>query len=53
MSTGDLIAASAIVVGFGVTAVMFRLQRELYVLEALKVRVLWLAWAHYLTPTQK
>jgi hypothetical protein len=48
MGTSDLIAVSTIVVGFGVTAVMFRLQRELYVLETLKIEILWLAWADYL-----
>lgn len=48
MSTADLIAVSAIVVGFGVTAIMFRVQRELYVLEVLKRQPLWLAWADYL-----
>ena len=48
MGTADLIAASAIVVGFGVTAIMFRVQRELYVYEQLKIRTLWLAWADYL-----
>jgi hypothetical protein len=48
MGTADLIAVSAIVVGFGVTAIMFRVQRELYVLEVLDVGVCWLAWADYL-----
>jgi hypothetical protein len=48
MIAADLISVSAIVVGFGVTAVMFRVQRELYVLEVLKIKVLWLAWADYL-----
>ena len=48
MSTTDLIAVSAIVVGFSVTAIMFRIQRELYVLEILKLKILWLAWADYL-----
>jgi multisubunit Na+/H+ antiporter MnhC subunit len=36
MIAADLISVSAIVIGFGVTAVMFRVQRELYVLEVLK-----------------
>lgn len=48
MGTTDLIAVSAIVVGFGVTAIMFRVQRELYVYEQLKIGILWLAWADYL-----
>lgn len=48
MGATDLIAVSAIVVGFGVTAIMFRVQRELYVSETLKIKVLWLAWADYL-----
>jgi hypothetical protein len=49
MASGDLISAAAILVGFGVTVFMFRIQRELYVLEVLKVQRLWLAWADYLT----
>ena len=48
MGPAEIIAASAIVAGFGVTAIMFRVQRELYVLEVLKVKTLWLAWADYL-----
>src|SRR6478672_9826534 len=44
----ELLAVSAIIVGFGVTAIMFRVQRELYVLEVLKIRTVWLAWADYL-----
>src|SRR5689334_14674945 len=48
MHIADFIAVSAIVVGFGVTAIMFRVQRELYVLETLKIEFLWLAWADYL-----
>jgi hypothetical protein len=45
---GDLISTAAIVLGFGVTVVMFRVQRELYVLETLKRTPVWLAWADYL-----
>ena len=41
-------AVSAIVVGFGVTAIMFRVQRELFVYEQLKIKTLWLSWADYL-----
>ncbi|HEY1982180.1 MAG TPA: hypothetical protein VGH13_19070 [Xanthobacteraceae bacterium] len=48
MSPTDLIAVSAIVVGFSITAIMFRIQRELYVLETLNIGALWLAWADYL-----
>lgn len=44
----DLIAAAAVIVGFGVTVFMFRVQRELYVLEVLEEKRLWLAWADYL-----
>jgi hypothetical protein len=43
-----LISAAAIIVGFGVTAIMFRVQREIYVREELKINLLWLAWADYL-----
>lgn len=48
MNPTDLIAVSAIVVGFSMTAIMFRIQRELYVRETLKLDILWLAWADYL-----
>ena len=48
MDSAEIISASAIVAGFGVTAIMFRIQRELYVLEVRKVKTLWLAWADYL-----
>jgi hypothetical protein len=48
MGASELIAVSAIVVGFGVTAIMFRVQRELYVYEQLKIKTLWLSWADYL-----
>lgn len=51
MGSAEIISASAIVAGFGVTAIMFRVQRELYVLEVLKVGVAWLAWADYLVLT--
>jgi hypothetical protein len=48
MPSTDLISVAAIIVGFGVTAIMFRVQRELHVLEDLKIKLLWLAWADYL-----
>jgi len=48
MGPAEVISASAIVAGFGVTAIMFRVQRELYVLEVLEVGIAWLAWADYL-----
>jgi hypothetical protein len=44
----EIISASAIIAGFGVTAIMFRVQRELYVREVLNIKILWLAWADYL-----
>jgi hypothetical protein len=51
VGAGEIISASAIVAGFGVTAIMFRIQRELYVYEVLKKKPLWLAWADYLVLT--
>jgi hypothetical protein len=48
MDASNLIAVSAIVIGFSVTAIMFRVQRELFVFETLKIKLLWLAWADYL-----
>jgi hypothetical protein len=51
MDSAEIISASAIVAGFGVTAIMFRIQRELYVREVLKIKTLWLAWADYLVLT--
>lgn len=48
MDSAEIISASAIVAGFGVTSIMFRIQRELYVFEVLKIKTLWLAWADYL-----
>lgn len=48
MGAAEIISASAIVAGFGVTAVMFRVQREIYVIEVSKLGVAWLAWADYL-----
>lgn len=51
VGAGEIISASAIVAGFRVTAIMFRVQRELYVYEVLKTKPLWLAWADYLVLT--
>lgn len=48
IGSGDLISTASIIVGFGITVIMFRVQRELYVLEELKRSPLWLAWADYL-----
>ena len=48
MGSEGIISACAIVAGFGVTAIMFRVQRELYVREVLKEKTVWLAWADYL-----
>jgi hypothetical protein len=50
---GDLLTVAAIVIGFGITVFMFRVQRELQVLESTKNESdpdwkLWLAWADYL-----
>jgi hypothetical protein len=46
--SGDLIAVAAILVGFGLTVIMFRLQRELYVQEQHPQWPNWLAWSDYL-----
>ncbi len=46
--SGDLIAVAAIVIGFGMTAMMFRTQRELWVKENHPDWPLWLACADYL-----
>jgi hypothetical protein len=48
---GDIIAASAIIVGFGLTVIMFRIQRELLVREnpdKYPGWPIWLAWSDYL-----
>jgi hypothetical protein len=48
---GDIIAASAIIIGFGLTVIMFRIQRELLVREnpdKYPGWPSWLAWSDYL-----
>lgn len=45
---GELIAVAAIIVGFGLTVIMFRLQRELWVQEKHPDWPNWLAWSDYL-----
>lgn len=45
---GDLIAVAAIIVGFGLTVIMFRVQRELDVQENRPKWPTWLAWSDYL-----
>jgi uncharacterized membrane protein len=45
---GDLIAAATLIVGFGVTVIMFRVQRELWVQEHHPGSPTWLAWSDYL-----
>jgi uncharacterized membrane protein len=47
LNQGDLIAVAAIILGFGLTAIMFRVQREIYVREVQKDKN-WLAWSDYL-----
>lgn len=48
MVSGDLIAAAALIVGFAVTVIMFRVQRELWVQENHPDWPNWLAWSDYL-----
>jgi hypothetical protein len=48
LSQGDLIAVAAIIVGFGLTVVMFRVQREIWVQENHPEWDSWLAWSDYL-----
>jgi hypothetical protein len=48
IESGDLIAAATIIVGFGVTVIMFRVQRELWVQEQHPDWPSWLAWSDYL-----
>jgi hypothetical protein len=45
---GELVAVAAIVVGFGLTVIMFRIQRELWVQEKHPDWPNWLAWSDYL-----
>ncbi|HLK09063.1 MAG TPA: hypothetical protein VKV30_14000 [Candidatus Angelobacter sp.] len=47
LNQGDLIAVSAIVIGFGVTAIMFRVQREIHMGEE-QNEVKWIAWSDWL-----
>lgn len=45
---GDLIAVAALIVGFAVTVIMFRVQRELWVQERHPKWPNWLSWSDYL-----
>jgi hypothetical protein len=47
LNQGDFIAVAAILLGFGLTAIMFRVQREIYVREVNKEEN-WIAWADFL-----
>ncbi|HEV1993742.1 MAG TPA: hypothetical protein VGR03_05380, partial [Candidatus Acidoferrum sp.] len=47
MNQPDSIAVAAILIGFGLTTIMFRVQRELYVREVKKEEN-WIAWADFL-----
>jgi hypothetical protein len=46
LSRGDLIAIAAIVIGFVLTVIMFRVQRELYMRD--KGEPNWVPWADWL-----
>jgi hypothetical protein len=48
---GDLIAVAALIVGFAVTVIMFRVQRELWVQERHPKWPNWLSWSDYLIVT--
>jgi hypothetical protein len=45
---GELIAVAAIIVGFGLTVFMFRIQRELWVQEKHPDWPNWVAWSDFL-----
>ena len=46
IGSSDLLTAAAVIVGFGITVIMFRVQREIQVQE--KGEPSWLAWSDYL-----
>jgi hypothetical protein len=46
LNPGDLIAVAAVVIGFGLTAIMFRVQRENDMRE--NGERVWIAWSDYL-----
>jgi cytochrome bd-type quinol oxidase subunit 2 len=46
IGSSDLLTAAAVIVGFGITVIMFRVQREIQVQE--KGEPNWLAWSDYL-----
>lgn len=48
ISAEAYLTVASILAGFGVTVLMFRLQRELYVQEQHPEKPTWLAWADYL-----
>ena len=47
-SIDPYLTVASILAGFGVTVLMFRIQRELYVREKHPESPIWLAWADYL-----
>src|SRR5690349_214432 len=51
IAVSDLIAAAAVIAGFGVTVVMFRVQRELWVQDNHPDWPNWIAWADWLILT--
>lgn len=48
LSPGDLIAIAAMIFGFGIVVIMFRVQRELWVREYHPEWPLWTSWADWL-----
>jgi hypothetical protein len=48
MTADSYLAVASILAGFGITVLMFRIQRELYVRERYPGWPNWLAWADYL-----
>jgi NADH:ubiquinone oxidoreductase subunit K len=46
IGSSDLLTAAAVIVGFGITVIMFRVQREIQ--EQEKGEPNWLAWSDYL-----
>lgn len=48
MTADSYLTVASLLAGFGVTVLMFRIQRELYVLEKDPPGPTWLAWADYL-----
>lgn len=48
VGAGEIIGTAAIIIGFALTVIMFRVQRELHVQENHSDWPNWLAWADYL-----